>query len=115
MKAFHRITLLGMAAWVVLLSFGSRISSHEDNNEGEAPFQAVSKLKPGMSPQAVRLLLGSPQRIARQFFYHHGREQWIYDSPLSVRLTFDCPRGQKPQLLPPRTDLDTGSKTNTKQ
>jgi hypothetical protein len=68
----------------------------KDREDSPRPF---AQLKRGMTPQQVRQLLGAPKQIARQIFYHHYREQWLYDAAVPVRLTFDCPRGQKPQLL----------------
>ncbi len=65
--------------------------------------RAFAKLQRGMTPEQVRSLVGSPKRISRQFFYHRYREQWVYDAPVSIRLTFDCWRGQKPELLTPPT------------
>jgi hypothetical protein len=73
--------------------------------EKEKP-RAFAKLQRGMTPEQVRQCVGQPKRIARQILYHHYREQWLYDTPHSTRLTFECQRGQKPELLeirPPRT------------
>jgi hypothetical protein len=63
------------------------------------PVRAFAKLERGMTPDQVRKQIGSPKRIARQILYHHSLEQWIYDSPHPARIQFDCPRGQKPQLI----------------
>jgi hypothetical protein len=60
---------------------------------------AFDKLQRGMTPEQVREQVGPPKRIARQFLYHRHIEQWIYDQPVAARLQFDCPRGQKPQLV----------------
>lgn len=65
----------------------------------EAPVRSFAKLKRGMTPEQVHQLVGAPKHITRQLFYHRYREQWLYDTPGPFRLTFDCPRGQKPQLL----------------
>jgi hypothetical protein len=54
-----------------------------------------------MSPDEVRRIVGSPKHIARQILYHRYREQWVYETSTPIRLTFDCVRGQKPQLLSP--------------
>jgi hypothetical protein len=62
-----------------------------------APFFA--KVEPGMTMEQVRQLAGAPQRIARQVLYHRYLEQWMYDRPIPARLQFDCPRGEKPQLV----------------
>lgn len=76
-------------------------AAQDANKDRDDPAPAFSKLERGMTPEQVRQLVGAPKQIARQIFYHRYREQWIYDVPLSVRLTFDCRRGQKPQLLSP--------------
>jgi hypothetical protein len=52
-----------------------------------------------MTAEQVRAQVGPPKRIARQLLYHRHLEQWIYEQPISMRLTFDCLRGQKPRLL----------------
>lgn len=57
------------------------------------------KLQRGMTMQQVRNRLGTPKHVVRQILYHRYLEQWIYQEPLDIRLTFDCPRGRKPQLL----------------
>jgi hypothetical protein len=62
--------------------------------------QRVERLRPGMTIQQVRDLLGDPRRIARQVLYQRYLEQWVYESPLPLRLEFDCRRGQPPALLP---------------
>ncbi len=62
--------------------------------------QAVEKLRPGMSLDQVRDILGPPRRIARQILYQRYLEQWVYESPLLLRLEFDCRRGQRPVLQP---------------
>jgi hypothetical protein len=54
--------------------------------------------QPGMSPEQVRGLLGPPAHVSRQILAHRHIEQWLYDQPHHLRLQFDCPRGQKPQL-----------------
>jgi hypothetical protein len=63
--------------------------------------RAVEHLRPGMTPEQVREVLGPPRRIGRQIFYQRYLEQWVYDTPRPLRLEFDCRRGQAPSLLPP--------------
>lgn len=62
--------------------------------------RAVERLRPGMTTEQVRQVLGPPRRIGRQIFYQRYLEQWVYDAPLPLRLEFDCRRGQLPSLLP---------------
>jgi hypothetical protein len=106
-----------MLALVVLLPFGSPAATVGGNADDEEEVaRAFAKLEAGMSPEKVRQLVGAPKRIARQILYHRHREQWIYDGPLPIRLTFECPRGQKPRLLAPlrpsveKNDGDHGAK-----
>jgi hypothetical protein len=58
----------------------------------------LGELRPGMSPEEVRKRLGPPARVARQILHQRILEQWLYDRPWSVRITFDHPRGQPPVL-----------------
>lgn len=103
MNRAHRFGPLMLAALLILALFrfgatGFAEPANKDNEEAPRPFD---QLKHGMTPQQVRQLVGAPKHISRQIFYHHHREQWLYDAASPVRLTFDCPRGQKPQLLDP--------------
>ena len=52
----------------------------------------------GLWPDQVRDLIGPPKRVARQILYQHYLEQWVYDAPFDLRIEFDCPRGQQPQV-----------------
>ncbi len=61
--------------------------------------QRLAAVEPGLSPEQVRRLIGAPHNVSRQILYHRCLEQWLYASPYSVRLDFDCPRGQEPRLL----------------
>ena len=88
-----RFRLLAGVCWFVLLVFG--ICGLGWGQE----VSAFEKLQRGMTPEQVREQVGPPKRIARQLLYHRHVEQWIYDQPVAVRLQFDCPRGQKPQLI----------------
>lgn len=84
--------LSAVFAAVVLL--GSGVAGLEERAT------SFAKLKPGMSPEQVRRIVGAPPKhIARQILYHRYREQWVYETSSPIRLTFDCPRGQTPQLL----------------
>lgn len=60
--------------------------------------QRLKAVHGGLTPQQVALLLGPPAHVCRQILYHRYLEQWVYDSTFSVRLLFDCPRGQEPRL-----------------
>ncbi len=60
----------------------------------------LQRVEPRRStPGQVRQLIGPPDHIARQILYNRAREQWLYDLPFFVRLEFEYPRGQDPQLL----------------
>jgi hypothetical protein len=63
------------------------------------PPELPNALRNGMEPGEARKVLGEPARVSRQIFAHRTLEQWHYGPPHSLRLVFDCPRGQKPGLL----------------
>jgi hypothetical protein len=63
-----------------------------------APPHWPAGLLPGQSPAEVHERLGAPARISRQVVAHRAVEQWHYGPPRSLRLTFDCLRGQRPRL-----------------
>jgi hypothetical protein len=88
-----RAASLLLAALLVLGTLSPGVADEE------GPERNFAKLEHGMTPDQVRDCVGSPKRISRQILYHRYLEQWIYDSPAAPRLTFDCLRGQKPQLI----------------
>lgn len=100
MSRAHRIVLFLFAALLVVAPFFAFPGSarEREKTDGVPP---IAKLQHGMTPEQVRRLLGAPKRVARQILYRRYREQWIYDAPISIRLTFECRRGRKPQLLSP--------------
>ena len=98
MSRIRDLALLLLAV-LVLVPFDSDVLGGDDEKDREEPVRDFTKLKRGMTPEQVRQLVGTPPRIARQILYHRYREQWIYETPFPIRLTFDCPRGQMPQLL----------------
>jgi hypothetical protein len=53
----------------------------------------------GMTPTEVRQLLGPPARVARQILFRRHLEQWIYDQPETIRVEFNCVRGEEPYVL----------------
>ena len=83
----------------VLLTFALLGSAIAGFDEREDTKPAFAKLKVGMTPEQVLQLVGDPKHKARQILYHRYREQWTYDVPRPMRLTFDGPRGEVPQLL----------------
>lgn len=95
MKRAHQSVTLLMTVLLCLVSDAVGFTADEEK-EGVGGF---AKLQRGMTMQQVRNRLGAPKHIVRQILYHRYLEQWIYPDPLPVRLTFDCPRGQNPQLL----------------
>ncbi|MGH7223628.1 MAG: hypothetical protein ACRELF_10395 [Gemmataceae bacterium] len=101
MSRVHDLAFRLLAVLLLLVPFGSDVAgiARTDDKNGEEPVRDFAKLERGMTPEQVRKRVGAPTRVARQILYHRYREQWIYDAPIQVRLTFDCPRGQKPQLL----------------
>ncbi|MHB1424774.1 MAG: hypothetical protein ACYC3I_16510 [Gemmataceae bacterium] len=105
MSLAHRCVPLALVVVLLALAaFGSGLARSRANaaKDRDRPWNSdFAKLQRGMTPEQVRQRVGDPKHIARQLLYHRYREQWIYDVALPVRLTFDCPRGQKPQLLSP--------------
>ncbi len=53
---------------------------------------------PGLHPDEVRCLLGSPLKISFQIVYRRQLEQWTYEQPAPAWLTFSCTKGQVPRL-----------------
>lgn len=101
MQRIRTGALLLLAASLLFVSFHAEragAGSADDRNPKE-PVQDFAKLKRGMTPEEVRQWVGTPQRVAREILYHRYREQWLYETPRPIRLTFECLRGQKPQLL----------------
>ncbi len=98
MNRAHRLVLAFLVAFVFRSLFDSGIAQ-EASKRTHDPVQDFANLKRGMTPEQVRQLVGAPKRIARQILYHRYREQWVYDAAVPMRITFDCPRGQNPQLL----------------
>ena len=101
MSQIHDLAFRLLAVLLLLVPFGSDVSgiARTEDKNGEEPVRDFAKLERGMTPEQVRQRVGPPNRVARQILYHRYREQWIYDAPVPVRLTFECLRGQKPQLL----------------
>jgi len=98
MSQAQRFALAFLVLFVARSLCGSGIVQ-EGKKDSDDPVPDFTKLKRGMTPDEVRQLLGAPRQIARQILYHRYREQWVYDAAVPVRITFDCTRGQKPQLL----------------
>jgi hypothetical protein len=82
-----------------LLAAGSTAVTRFLPARAEQPRGGLNALRKGMEPEEVRNVLGEPARTSRQIFLHRGLEQWHYGPAHHVRLVFDCPRGQKPNLL----------------
>jgi hypothetical protein len=71
-----------------------------DNNREEFARQAAPLLAAGgKTPNEVKQLLGSPQRVSRQMVYRRLVEQWIYDRPLPLCIVWQSHRGQETQIL----------------
>jgi hypothetical protein len=72
-----------------------------DSAKKPSPAELDERLKAvvvGLPPEQVRWCIGPPDHVCRQILYHRYLEQWIYDTTFTVRLEFDCPRGQEPRL-----------------
>ena len=96
MRATARSRLL---LGLVLLAAGSIALTRLLPVRADNPPELPNALRKGMEPEVARRVLGEPARVSRQIFAHRTLEQWHYAPPQSLRLVFDCPRGQKPALL----------------
>ena len=93
-------TGLCLTALLLLLVLGAAQAAAPEKPDPPASFEGVQdRLPRGSDPKTVRDLLGPPRRVARQILSHRHLEQWLYDQPCPLRVTFDCPRGRKPQVV----------------
>jgi hypothetical protein len=101
MNQSHLFILFLLSVSITLSPFQGRVNGFDEDADKDKKDRILlfARLKRGMTHEQVHQLVGSPKHIARQILYHRYREEWVYDTPVTVRLTFDCPRGQKPQLL----------------
>jgi hypothetical protein len=102
-----RSSLLALTAvLLVLASMTLVVPAEEPKGPGGSDWKkAATQLRPGMTAEEVRSLLGPPRRTARQLLYQRYLEQWLYEEPVRLRLDFDCRRGQPPLLLARPADL----------
>jgi hypothetical protein len=63
-------------------------------------------VQPGMTAADVRKRLGPPARVARQVFYRRWVDQWLYEQPAPLCITFDGIKGGEAHVL---TVQDLGS------
>lgn len=70
--------------------------------DGEAVFQLSKRFAESVprtaSPLEVQELLGIAKSSSRQILYRRYIEQWVYDSPLTLSVVFEHPKGQEPHL-----------------
>lgn len=101
MNRAHRFLAFLPVALAALALLGTPLAGFAAGKEKERtnPAHAFAKLRPGMTPEEVHKIVGAPKLISRQILYHRYREQWLYQWAVPLRLTFDCRRGQIPQLL----------------
>jgi hypothetical protein len=62
----------------------------------------------GLSQEDVRRLLGLPQKISFQILYGRQLEQWNYERPNRLWLTFACTKNHMPTLQTVRSSSDKG-------
>ncbi len=87
---------------LALLLLGPSTRPAVSDRPGEAdqgPKDVRAQLRPGLSPEQVRRLLGPPHQVAREVLAHRRLEQWLYFQPHFLRLELTFPRGERPQLL----------------
>jgi hypothetical protein len=58
----------------------------------------VPPLRVGLTDKEVFHRLGPPGKVSRQLLLHRSVEQWHYEAPNHLRLTFECERGELPSL-----------------
>jgi hypothetical protein len=80
-----------LSVWDVALRLNEMVALAAKLQQGRLTVQ--------MTPTEMTKLLGPPKRKARQILYRRYLEQWIYDSPIPLCVTFNCPRGQDPVVL----------------
>ncbi len=90
------VGLLLLLTAVLPLRAEPRDPAGEDAEPG--PVAGLRHLHPGMPAAEVLRRLDRPQHIARQVLYGRYVEQWTYDSPPPVRITFDWRKGQEKQI-----------------
>jgi hypothetical protein len=68
--------------------------------EQERLLRGVARVLPAAArtPAALRELLGPPRQVLRQVLYRRYREQWHYDTPLSVCVVLEGARGQEARV-----------------
>jgi len=93
-----------MAGWGATTVFAlPQVTSAESKPvkmTGEADVKhLLMALQPGLSEDRVRELLGPPKGMARQVLHLRYLEQWVYESPLQIRVEIDHSRSRQPQLL----------------
>ncbi len=105
MKAVRlRILLLALAVIAA-----AELLASDPPSEPRRPARAAGPAKPllGSSPEEVKERLGGPPaRVSRQVYQLRCQEQWHYGAPHHLRVTFDCPRGQKPRVTRVRSLAD---------
>jgi hypothetical protein len=57
------------------------------------------RLRIGMTQAEVKKIYGEPARVARQILFRRHLEQWVYDGAQSIRIEFNCLRGQEPRVF----------------
>jgi hypothetical protein len=85
---FH-IVAAGLLGAVAIVQIGSEALA--------APPVDMDQIKPGMTADEVRKLLGPPKSTARQVLYGRYLEQWTYDVP-AIRIEFDWRKGRPKQI-----------------
>jgi hypothetical protein len=72
------------------------------------PLAVLVRLRPGTPAAEAVQLLGKPQRVARQVLYRRCVEQWIYETPVALRIEVDCVHGRPSQILTVHPIRSTG-------
>lgn len=62
------------------------------------PGSDASRIRPGMTADEVRALMGPPKRVAREILYRRYLEFWTYERPQLIWIEFRCEHGQDPRV-----------------
>jgi hypothetical protein len=103
----HHTSLRAHVALFALLLVLAGVTARE---HGEQKVSAQKLI--GLDADQVLNRLGPPARVSRLVYLHRSQEQWHYGAPQLLRLTFDCPRGQKPAVQHVRKIAHSNSPVN---
>ena len=84
---------------ILALIFAAHVAVGRAEEKSSPPGPESAHIRPGLTGDEVRKLLGPPKRISRQILYRRYLEQWLYDVPSQLWIEFNCLKGQEPYVL----------------